>query len=229
MNLLVIGEKYRKKLENSPYLADFHLFWLPENPKIDERLSSHADLSVFRYKNTVILADYLADSLLVNFLTRRGYEVKISNYQQGVEYPKDVNLCAAVLGNRIIHNERLSDELIKKLEIETLNVKQGYSRCSCLALSPNGIITSDKGIASIAERRNIEVLLISDDGITLEGYDRGFIGGASFLVENTVYFTGDIYKHINGKQIEKFISNHGFKICCLSDEILYDIGGAVYL
>ena len=228
MSTLIIGEKYRKKLENCPVLRELDVFWLPQNTEIGEKLSSHSDLSVFIYKKTAILANFLRGNELVNFLTNRGFNVIISDYRQSAQYPGDVNLCAALIGDKIMHNIRFTDKSILELNTDFIDVKQGYTRCSSLVLGES-VITSDKGITAVLKKHNIETLLINENGIVLDGYDRGFIGGASFVAGDTVYFTGDIYKHPSGKLIDNFISDHNYKICCLSDETPFDIGGAIVL
>ncbi len=226
MNVLIVGERYKKKLESSIKAHGFDVFWLPKNTNIDEKLSSHSDLSVFIYKKTAILAKYLEGSRLVNFLTNRGYDVIISDICQSERYPWDINLCAALIGDKMLHCIKYTDVKILDLQLDYIDVKQGYSRCNCLPLD-NSIITSDRGIVACAKSHGIETLLIEEDGIILEGYNRGFIGGASFVCGDTVYFTGDIYKHPSGKIISDFIIEHNYKICCLSEETLFDIGGAV--
>ncbi len=228
MSILIIGEKYRAKLENSLVSHGFDVFWLAKNTNIDEKLSFHADLSVFVYNNTAILAKYLKGDKLVNFLTNRGFRVIISEFCQSSKYPGDINLCAALIDEKILHNLRNTDESILKFKTDYIDVKQGYTRCSCLVLG-DSVITSDKGIAAALKRHNIEMLMIDENGIVLDGYDKGFIGGASFVCDDTVYFTGDIYKHPSGRIISDFISERNYKICCLSDDALFDIGGAVVL
>ena len=228
MKILVVGEKYREKLEKPLLSNEFDVFWLPNNSKIDKRLSGHTDLSVFYYKNTVILADYLREDILVKKLTNIGYNVIISDIEQSDKYPGDINLCAAVVDDKLLHCIKHTDPAISALGLKYCNVNQGYARCSSLVIK-NSIITSDKGIARAAAENGIEHLLIDDDGIILDGFDKGFIGGASFVAEETVYFTGDILKHKSGQIIVDFITHKQYTICCLTNEQLFDIGGAVVL
>jgi len=229
MKTLLIGEKYRDKLGNSLFEYDFTPIWLPENPNLDSRLSSHIDLSVFKYDKTLVLARYLNTNNLVNYLTNEGYLINFSSEEQGKRYPKDVNLCAAVIGNTLLHNTKYTDPEILALGLSHIDIKQGYARCTSLIIDNHSLITADHGISDAAKRNSIDVLLISDEGISLDGFDRGFIGGASFKAEDTIYFTGDINKHINGKEICEFILKHGFNFCSLTNKPLFDIGGAIYL
>ncbi len=230
MKTLLIGERYREKLGFSLISNEFEVFWLPENYEIDQRLASHADLSAFRFEKKLILANYLKNSCeLVKLLTSRGYEVIISDQIQNPVYPGDVNLCAATLGSKLIHNNKYTDPKILSLGVEVINVKQGYSRCTALILDENCAITADKGIAEAISEIGVEVLQIAEGGIELDGFSNGFIGGASFKAEDTIYFTGVLENHPSGKIIKNFIIKHGYKICCLTNEHLFDIGGAIYI
>ncbi len=230
MKGIMIGEKYKEKLEIPILSCGFTPFCLPKNPDLDIRLASHADLSVFIHEKTAILASCLRDeNVLVNFLTNRGYTVRISSKPQSSAYPNDVNLCAALIGNRIIHNRKYTDPEILDIGLECINVNQGYARCTSLVVDSKSLITADNGIAAAAKQAGINVLFIDDNGIELPGYDRGFIGGASFKIDNTIYFTGDIDTHPDAKNIKEFINNRGLDICCLCEGALLDIGGAVCL
>ena len=230
MKYILVGERYREKLEYPLKKHGFIPFWLPENHNIANNLAYHCDLSVFSYKNKLILASHLSKHReLVKLLTSRGYEVIISDVKQGKTYPNDINLCALNIGNKIIHNINYTDPEIIKLGLEHINVKQGYSKCSCLAIDDSHIITSDKGVINALKATNIDVLEISDLGIILEGYDKGFIGGASFVSESTVYFTGDILKHPDANIIIDYIISCRLRYCCLTEEAIFDIGGAVVI
>ena len=226
MRTLIIGEKYRQKLEKHLESFGFEVFCLPNNTEIDEKLSGHCDLAVFTHKKTAILANYLREQEIVNYLTNRGYNVIISDTEQSEKYPKDINLCAASIGDKLLHFSKYTDKHILDLNLELIEIKQGYARCSCLILG-DCVITPDRGISAALKSNDIETLLISNDGIKLEGFDRGFIGGASFVCDNTVYFIGDINTHPDSKIITDFIIAHNYKYCCVCDGELFDIGGAV--
>ena len=65
--------------------------------------------------------------------------------------------------------------------------------------------------------------------VKLAGYSYGFIGGASGVVDNKVYFFGDIKKHPDCDAICDAITNEGFIPVSLSDEPLRDLGGIISL
>ena len=229
MKLLLIGERYKEKLEIPLRRRGFEPYWLPNNPNLDIRLASHADLSVFKYEKTIVIANNMVNNRLVNLLTGRGYKIIVSEKKQSKDYPHDINLCAAYVGEWLIHNFAFTDRaIINNVSLEHLNVKQGYIRCTVLPVN-NGLITADKGIAMKAFEAGIEVLQICSGGVRLDGFNEGFIGGASFTASDTIFFTGNILSHPDHERIIEFIKKQGMKYCSLTDEPLFDIGGAIYI
>ena len=80
------------------------------------------------------------------------------------------------------------------------------------------------GLYIFCIRKN--VTLISQGGIKLDGYSYGFIGGASCVAEDTVYFFGDIKKHRNYGEIHDAIKSLKMKEISISLEDVFDFGGA---
>lgn len=68
---------------------------------------------------------------------------------------------------------------MRKNDIEIVNINQGYARCSTLILNNRTAVTADISVKNALEKDGAKVLLISSGDIKLEGYDYGFIGGAS--------------------------------------------------
>lgn len=229
MKTLIIGERYKKKLEKTLNLRGFDVFWLPENPYIDPRLASHCDLSVFVLDNKAVIAGHLwRNQELVNLLTNRGVKVICSQYQQDCVYPKDVNLCALVMGDKLLHNETCTDPaIINNFSLKSIHIKQGYARCTALAVDAYSLITADAGVARAAENAGLDVLKIGKSGIELQGFNEGFVGGAAFKSGNVIYFTGNIDSHPDGREIKSFISERGLLCVSLTDGPLFDIGGAI--
>ncbi len=229
---LLIGNRYRSRIENYLDTLGISVFWLPDNPFIDERLAAHADLSAVKLDNKkIVIAKGLADERkLVNYLTNEGVLVILSEKAQAAVYPGDINLCACILGSTIIHCEKYTDPAVmKNINATVINVNQGYTKCSVCIVDDNSIITSDKVIAEKAKSSGIDVLKISEGNIDLEGYDYGFIGGASISLKDKILFTGDPDKHPDGLQIRRFIESRNKDVVAMSDGGLFDIGGAVVL
>ncbi|MBR1731215.1 MAG: hypothetical protein IJ725_02135, partial [Ruminococcus sp.] len=90
-------------------------------------------------------------------------------------------------------------------------------------------ITADKGIYKAMTENRVEGLLIESGDIDLDGVDYGFIGGCSFFDNNIVQFCGDYNKHKNADDIITFLCRRRISICGLSNNKLYDIGGAIVI
>ena len=91
-------------------------------------------------------------------------------------------------------------------------------------------ITADKNISNTAIKNNIDVLLIENKGIILKGYNEGFIGGATGLIENNLLaVNGNIKLHKDYIRIKQFCREYGVDIVSLSDEPICDIGSIIRL
>ena len=119
-------------------------------------------------------------------------------------------------------------KLCESLEIETINVNQGYTRCSTLVINDRAAITSDISIKNALESNGAEVLLISPGNIFLDGFDYGFIGGAGVSFDGKTVFFGNVKKHPDYEKIRGFCKKYNSKLEILCEHIpLTDIGGAV--
>lgn len=145
-------------------------------------------------------------------------------------YPGDCIYNAASTGRFFIHNTKITDPALLKaardLQMEIIHVKQGYSKCSCVVVDENSIITSDAGIER-ACRNKLDCLLVSPEHVLLEGYDYGFLGGASGRLDDTMIFNGDLQAHPDREKIRSFITERGLKIKYFDSYPLTDIGSIV--
>lgn len=132
------------------------------------------------------------------------------------------------LAEYFIHNlkytapEILSEAIAQELEL--INVKQGYTKCSCAVIDGRSIITADKGIITALDGKNVEVLEIEAGHVLLDGFEYGFIGGASGRVHDCMMFNGDLSSHPDGERIRDFIKSRGIDIFEVKNRPLYDIG-----
>ena len=224
--MLAIGGRYRELLEkgllchvNEPVL------WLPDNPDIDSRLAGHADLSLFAGTKALLVARGIYP-YIVNKLTSCGYNV-IASSAQGPEYPRDTGLCICRTGRYTVYNPKTADPLtLDYLDPERIAVNQGY----VCVVSENAIITSDRGIVSAAMKAGLDVLEITPGHIILDGFEYGFIGGASFkLSETELAFTGLLDHHPDKTAILDFLKKHGMTPVYLTHNAIFDVGSAVLL
>ena len=151
--------------------------------------------------------------------------------ETGEKYPYNIGFNAVCLDKYFIHNLRYTNERllkqIEKLGLKTINVKQGYTKCSCVVVDGNSIITADAGIYSVLSRYDdINLLKISHGSVILRGFEYGFLGGASGRVEDTMYFAGDITKHPDFFLIKSFVESRNVELKWF-DFPLTDIGSII--
>ena len=79
--------------------------------------------------------------------------------------------------------------------------------------------------ASVTEKVSIG---ISPGSVLLDGYDYGFIGGASGFDGRSLYFCGDVDLHPDGCAIRSFCDDHGIGCVSLSPLPLHDVGGIFF-
>ena len=77
-----------------------NIFFLPDNPDLDPRISFHTDLSVFSFGDTVVCAPYL-----YSYLTEKIGNINvISGEQPKSPYPYEVLYNAALVGDKLFCN-----------------------------------------------------------------------------------------------------------------------------
>lgn len=225
---VAIGERYARKLSDRLEKRGLTVLWLPENGDIDPRLSGHADLSLFAAGKIAVAAKGIYPHI-VNYLTNRGYSV-IQAREQGPVYPSDAGLCLCPVGNYLIYNPKAADPAAVAAAGERIPVPvaQGYTRCAALAVDDRSIITSDAGVSRAAKSAGLDVLHIRPGYIGLDGYDAGFIGGSAFAISDEVIaFTGVLDLHPDKERILGFLAAHGKRADFLTEDPIFDIGGAI--
>ena len=233
-DIVIIGEKYCKILQNGIKSLGINALFMPDNPYVDPRLSGHADLSVLHLGgNRLLLAPYLKRSSFSQQMEDRGFDIRFADIEQSALYPNAAQMNVCILGNNVIYNPQTgSDAIVKYLTIGNgaiqVSSRQGYSRCSVCVVNDNAIITADEGICRSAKAHGVDVLKIRPGYIDLPGFDYGFIGGASFKLSDTkLAFTGGLDKHPDAERIIEFASLHNIDIVYITDKPAFDIGGAI--
>lgn len=157
----------------------------------------------------------------------------LSDEPTGEKYPLDTLFNCVILGDHLLCNKRTVSRHVLDAAYErglaVLHTNQGYTKCSVCKVDENAIITSDPSVERVCTAAGIDVLKISEIGVSLSGYDRGFIGGATGADKGNVYFCGSIVSHPDGERIKDFCQAHGKTAFSLSDEPLYDIGSIIFI
>ena len=217
----------KDKLKNLGY----SLIEMPCISCLEKPVSAHPDMSMMKIKERLFVYDDI-NSMFTNFNTTaisRGHEAK-----RVLEYPDNVALNCAVVGDRIICNTKYASkqvlEYAENMGLTIIHVNQGYAKCSVCVVSDNAVITEDESISSECTKHGIDVLKITKGFVKLDGYDYGFIGGCSGLLEEKLLaFNGNIKLHPDCMQITDFCKMHGVDIICLNNEQLYDVGRIIRL
>lgn len=149
----------------------------------------------------------------------------------GFSYPDSAFYNAVVTDNLLIHNLTITDPKI--LEVagtrKQIHVNQGYTRCNLLPLPEEKFITSDNGIYIVLTQEGFEVLYVNPNGILLEGFPNGFIGGVCGILGNTVFFAGTLSFFNEGQKIKDFLTQYSLNIIELYDGPLFDGGSILFI
>ena len=236
MKYLIVDIRISDKCEYSLLKEGFSLIKLPPDPALPSPIASHPDTAIFFSEGEIITtADYCDEAAYV-FSDIREFcpEVRISFTadKRTAKYPRDCVLNALRIQNKLFcKSDSVSEEILSlatRRGYEIIHTNQGYPACATLSFG-NSAVTSDKGLASLLTKNGVRVTLIGTAGISLPPYKYGFIGGASGVVGEKIYFFGDINSHPDSEAILDAIRREGFTPVSLSDEELTDLGGIIAL
>lgn len=233
-SLFSFGGKMKRKAIVSVYMRDsikrtlsdyYDIYELHELESFPKPTAAHPDMQLLRLGDTVVCA--------------KGGEIPFATNESesipGEVYPDDVLLNACLVGKKLFAKEDTLDLKVKSIctekGIDIVSVSQGYAKCSTLVIGDNAIICADTGIVKAAACHGLDTLLITPGNIRLDGYNYGFIGGASHYDEDLklVFFYGDLSKHPDASRIMSFIKEKGADYVCCDKNELTDCGGAVLI
>ena len=197
---------------------------------LDSPVASHADMLFCVLDKTVFCyEDYVKENNLYEILVNEGYDIVFVAKECQCEYPNDISLNALVMGKTIFsatnHTAKEILNYANENGYKTVNIKQGYSACSTLVIDENHAVTSDKGIYKALLEENKHALLIDNKDITLPGYNCGFIGGASGVINHNVVVFGDVSTLCDYDAILEFLRPLEKNIISISQGRVYDFGG----
>ncbi len=202
------------------------------HPNLPEPIATHPDIQIHFIDNkTAVVApevyDYY-DNLI-------GEEVKIlkGDTKLSGTYPLDCAYNVTRLGKFIIGNLSYMDTKIKQIYqdrgFEFIHINQGYSKCSICVVDDISVITEDEGIYKALVPHNINVLKLNSGTVTLDGFDYGFIGGATgFVSDKVLAFCGNPSMESYFESMEEYINSKSVDIIYLSSTKLKDYGSILY-
>ena len=195
---------------------------------LSDAVHGHADLNVLHIGKTLVVRREIAECYPA-LLSCEG--VVVSDEMTKAQYPDEAKFCAKVVGDILYHGKVVADDVLRVARAEGLScqaVRQGYVACNLLVVDAFHAITSDVSVAKALSLQGVEVLQIRDGFISLPPYAYGFIGGASGVYGNSVYFLGDVMRHPDGERMVEFITSCKKNVVSLSHGELFDGGGLVF-
>lgn len=236
MEFIIVDERISEKCERSLLKEGFTLLKLPPDPDLGEAVRSHPDTVLFYSAGELITTADYCNAAPYFFSDLRNFcpnvRITFTSDRRSAKYPEDCSMNALLIGSRLFCKSESISDTIKALaegrSYEICPVNQGYPVCTVLTFK-NRAITADRGMARVLADKGIEVTLIRDGHIALPPHEYGFIGGASGVCGNKVYFFGDLMSHPDGETIREAILSEGFTPISLSDEPLRDLGGIIFL
>ncbi|MDF2544154.1 MAG: radical protein [Herbinix sp.] len=199
---------------------------VPKDERLDERISSHPDLVLSIIDDTLVIDEH-ASIHIYKQLDALGIPYVVGNSRLAAVYPEDIAYNVVVTKDVLIHNLDHSNSLLLQHSKDThkklISVRQGYTKCSTVVMNDDTMITSDQGIYK-ATKDFTNILLIQPGHVSLEGYDCGFIGGCSGVIDDTIVFHGDLSKHPDFLKIASFVEAAHKKLLYFKEFPLTDIG-----
>ena len=204
---------------------------LPASLTTDNRLSGHVDLRMVKIDDTLVVCPDDYDFMLSAVGAK--CHIVCGLYQPSALYAGDIPYNALCVSDMLFclseHTDPVVLQTAEACGKKIINVRQGYAKCSGIPVGGCGVITSDQSIARAAEREGLQVLHVSNRGVALDGYDTGFIGGASICFKNRILFTGDLSVHPDFLLISDFCKKLGVELEYIKGMKLYDYGSPIAL
>ena len=191
-------------------------------------ISGHPDIFFCKTESKLVIAPNTSNEIKEQ-LTNSTISFTEGKQIVGARYPHSAIYNALITDRFLVHNLNYTDQVILNLcdQLEKIDLKQAYTRCSVLALKNDRFITSDKGIEKALLKRGLEVLFVNPKGILLPGFDHGFFGGACGIYEDKIFFTGSLDHFPEGEKVRQFLS--GYEIIELYNGPLFDGGSLIIL
>ena len=230
---VIIGADYNPNIYKKLDKLGIEPLFTAKSTNVRQGIQNHADLAVCPLTASKFMLSK-EQTQLKSSLISLGYEVFTICEELTADYPNDVFLNCAVIGNHIFYNPKTVSaqirDFIKNSNLIEATVRQGYTKCSITPVSVDSFITDDISIGSIGAELGFDVLLIDKGDIKLKNFDYGFIGGATGkIAEDKMLITGKAETLSDYDRIKKFLYKHDIELIELTDGCVEDIGSIIPL
>ena len=199
-----------------------------EHKNISREISDHADMQIAKISEDLFVC---APEVYDYYKPILKEKLMCGDTNLKCNYPYDIAYNVARVGKYAFHNTKYTDSCVlnhlKNQNVKMINVSQGYTKCN-MCIAGDAVITSDEGIYESFVELGISTLKIRQGHIRLDGYDYGFIGGASGQIsDDAIFFAGDITLHPDFEIIRDFLNDINKKFEYVPDTPLVDVGTVI--
>ena len=223
-----IDTPYLPKKQVSLFIADTKIEIAPVS------MCRHADLGIVIVSSRKAVCPPESCAYYKDVLSPYGFEIIEGKTHIGSHYPGDSAYNVGIVGKKCFLNKKVCDKLLFDILIsegyEIIEVKQGYTKCYICPIDENSFITGDVSIYKAGKEEKMDVLLISNDNISLPGFSNGFFGGCTGMSSfDELLINGNIDTLPNASDIKNFLTKKNIKIRNLTEGEVKDIGSIIPL
>jgi len=197
--------------------------------ELHEPVAGHPDMVIFPIDFKTFVAAPNVYDYYRNVLGSLGIKVIKGGKTLSRNYPEDIAYNVARIGRYALHNTKYTDQVLKyyleEAGIQFIHVNQGYTKCSIAPVSDNKALTSDFLIHEKLISYNIDCMYIDPKVVYLKGYNNGFIGGCTGLINEKIFLsTGKIFDENISVSLREFIQSSGYIYDEASKQQITDLG-----
>lgn len=197
--------------------------------ELHEPVDGHPDMVIFPIDFKTFVAAPNVYDYYRNVLGSLGIKVIKGGKTLSRNYPEDIAYNVARIGRYALHNTKYTDQVLKyyleEAGIQFIHVNQGYTKCSIAPVSDNKALTSDFLIHEKLISYNIDCMYIDPKVVYLKGYNNGFIGGCTGLINEKIFLsTGKIFDENISVSLREFIQSSGYIYDEASKQQITDLG-----
>lgn len=228
-DVVIVSGEYDFLAENLSKYYNGRIIRTHANPHLDKRVAFHPDMQFIDFGSDVFILK--GSEYLIKIFQSLGKTIHITS-QPNSKYPYDVLCNGKVIKNNFVCNKKTIFcgilEYATKKGYNVIDVKQGYTGCSILAVNKSTVITGDAGLDRILPSKGLISILVDNREISLPGYSNGFIGGSGGFYGNShACLTGVLNSNEDMKRIQNAFISSGVKLATLTDKPMIDVGGII--
>lgn len=212
---------------NSLKKLNYDVIKIPKDNNLYEAINGHTDIQLNIINKHTLIVNKNINLSFKELLKAKNINFIESEITLSSKYPNNISLNAYITENYLVHNLKFTDKKILEYckNKKSINVNQGYTKCSILPLREKAIITNDTGIYNTLKNENFDILLLPFGDIELSGFNYGFIGGVGGMISSdSMAFFGSLDNYAFGNEVKKFLYKYDIKPIYLNNTKLIDRG-----